>query len=76
MTQPSPKQRTAEEIRESIAAQRHELASSVVELSAGVQLATNWRRQVARHPKEIGGAAIAVGFILGGGLVALGGLLG
>lgn len=73
---PQPAQRTPEEIRASIEAQRNELASSVVELTAGVQLATNWRRQVARHPKEIGGAALAVGFILGGGLVALGGLLG
>lgn len=73
---PQPTQRTPEEIRKSIEAQRTELASSVVELTAGVQLATNWRRQVARHPKEIAGAAAAVGFILGGGLVALGGLLG
>lgn len=75
MTQPSAK-RTPEEIRASIEAQRVELASSVTELTAGVNLATDWRRQVARHPKEIGGAALAAGFILGGGLVALGGLLG
>lgn len=75
-TQRPPQSRTPEEIRASIESHRNELASSVVELSAGVQLATNWRRQVARHPKEFAGAAAAVGFLLGGGLVALGGLLG
>ena len=68
-------QRTPEEIRASIEAHRLELSHSVTELTAGVQLATNWRRHVRRHPREFAGAAAAAGFLLGGGIVALGGLL-
>ncbi len=70
-----PQGRTPEEIRASIEAHRNDLASSVTELTVGVQQVTDWRRQVRRHPMEIAGAAAAAGFILGGGIVALGGLL-
>lgn len=67
--------RTPEQIRASIEAHRTDLARNVTELTVGVNQVTDWRRQVRRHPKEIAGAAAAVGFLLGGGIVALGGLL-
>lgn len=73
---PQQQARTAEEIRASIESHRNELAKSVTELTVGVQQVTDWRRQVRRHPKEFAGAAAAIGFVLGGGIVALGGLLG
>lgn len=70
----STKKRTPEEIRASIEAHRHELVNAVGELTVGVQEATNWRRQVARRPMPFAGAAAAAGFLLAGGVVALGGI--
>lgn len=69
-------QRTPEEIRASIERNRQELSRAVGELSTGVSQATDWRLQVRRRPKEIAGAAVGAGFLLGGGIVALGGILG
>lgn len=74
MTSPQ-RTRTPDEIRASIEEHRSQLVRSVTELTVGVQQATNWRRQVGRRPKEFAGAAAAAGFLLGGGIVALGGLL-
>ena len=72
----SPKQRTPEEIRASIEAQRNELTKAVGDLTVATQQATDWRRQVSRKPVPFAGAAVAAGFLLGGGLAALGDLLG
>lgn len=69
-------QRTPEEIRSSIESHRNELTRAVADLSVATQQATDVRRQIARKPLPFAGAAMAAGFILGGGLVALGGLLG
>ena len=69
------RERTPEEIRASIEQNRQELTKAVVDLSTGVTQATDWRRQVGRRPQEFAGAAAAAGFLLGGGIVALGGLL-
>lgn len=71
----SAKQRTPEEIRASIDAHRNDLISAVTELTVGVEQATDWRLQVARRPVPVAGAAAAAGFLLAGGVVALGGLL-
>lgn len=68
-------QRTPEEIRASIESHRNELARAVTDLSVATTNATDWRRQVRRRPRELAGVAAAAGFLLGGGLVALGGLL-
>lgn len=68
-------QRTPEQIRASIEAHRTDLARSVGELTVGVSQATDWRRHVRRRPTQFAGAAAAAGFLLGGGIVALGGLL-
>lgn len=69
-------QRTPEEIRASIETHRNDLTRAVGELTTATQQATDWRRQVARNPMPIAGTAAAAGFILGGGLIALGSLLG
>jgi hypothetical protein len=71
----SSRNRTPEEIIASIEENRRALTNSVVELQTGFQQATDWRRQVRRRPREFAGAAAAAGFLLGGGIVALGGLL-
>ena len=73
---PQPKSRTPEEIRASIESQRGELTRAIGDLTVAANQATDWRRQVRRKPMPFAGAAVAAGFILGGGLVALGGLLG
>lgn len=66
--------RSPQEIRASIEANRVELGRAVDQLRAEVTVATDWRRQVQEHRKQVLiGAAIA-GFVLGGGLAALGGL--
>jgi hypothetical protein len=75
MTRPTAS-RTPEEIRAAIETHRNELTRAVGELSVAAHQVTDWRRQVRRNPKPFAGAAAAAGFILGGGLVALGSLLG
>ncbi len=67
--------RTAEEIRQSIEANRAELGIAVSRLRGEVTRATDWRGQLERHKKEaLIGAAVA-GFVLGGGIAAMTGLL-
>ena len=67
--------RSAEEIRQSIEANRAELGMAVERLRGEVTRATDWRGQLERHRKQaIIGAAVA-GFVLGGGVAAMSGLL-
>ena len=62
--------RSSEQIRRDIEAQREELGQSVEKLRNRVGELTDWRRQVREHRRElIAGAAIA-GFVIGG-IVAL-----
>jgi hypothetical protein len=62
--------RSSEQIRRDIEAQREELGQSVETLRKRVGELTDWRRQVREHRRElIAGAAIA-GFVIGG-IVAL-----
>jgi hypothetical protein len=68
--------RPPEEIRASIEANRQELVRSVDRLRAEVTLATDWRRHVRRHQREVVVGAVLAGFVVGGGLAALRGLLG
>jgi hypothetical protein len=57
-------QRSPEEIRNSIAANREELALSVQNLRGEVQRVTDWRAHVERHRSEIQLGAAAVGLVL------------
>jgi hypothetical protein len=67
--------RTPEEIRGSIERNRQELGTSVERLRTEVARATDWRSQLRRNePKVLIGAA-AAGFVLGGGIAALGGIV-
>ncbi len=66
--------RSPQEIRSSIEANRLELGRAIGQLRSEVAVATDWRRQVEEHKRQVLiGAAIA-GFVIGGGLAALGGL--
>jgi hypothetical protein len=66
--------RSAEEIRQSIERNRQELAVSLTTLRSEVAEATDWRKQIAAHQQQaLIGAGIA-GFVLAGGIAAIGGL--
>jgi hypothetical protein len=66
--------RTPEEIRASIEANRMELATSLTRLRGEVAVITDWRRQIAEHRKQVLIGAGVAGFVLGGGIAAVGGL--
>jgi hypothetical protein len=67
--------RTPEEIRRSIESNRAELALSLGRLRGEVAEVTDWRKQIARHRKEVVIGAAVAGFVIGGGIAAVGGLL-
>jgi hypothetical protein len=67
--------RTPAEIRQSIEANRAELGLAVERLRGEVVKATDWRAHLERHRKEaLIGAAVA-GFVIGGGVAAMTGML-
>ena len=67
--------RSAGEIRRSIEANRAELGLAVERLRGEVAVATDWRGQFERHRKEVLIGAAVAGFVLGGGIAAMTGLL-
>ena len=67
--------RTPEEIRRSIEANRAELGMAVEKLRAEVAVVTDWRGQLRANQKNVLIGAAVAGFVLGGGIAALGGLL-
>ena len=69
-------QRSPEEIRASIESNRHELVQSVDKLRAEVAVVTDWRRHLRRHKREVIIGAAVAGFVIGGGIAAMGGLFG
>ena len=70
-----PAARSPEEIRRSIEANRAELGMAVEKLRAEVAVVTDWRSQVQANQKNILIGAAVAGFVLGGGIAAVGGLL-
>ncbi len=68
--------RSPHEIRESIEANRADLALAVDRLRGEVQKATDFRRQFELHKREVLIGAAVAGFVIGGGLAAVGGLFG
>ncbi len=66
--------RTPEEIRQSIERNRQELGVAVEQLRGEVVKLTDWRGQLRRHEREVLIGAGVAGFVLGGGLAALGAL--
>ena len=70
-----PPTRSPEEIRRSIETNRAELALSLSRLRGEVAEVADWRKQIARHRKEVVIGAAVAGFVIGGGIAAVGGLL-
>jgi hypothetical protein len=58
-------QRSTEQIRESIEANRRELAVSVENLRGEVTRITDWRAHVERHRPEIMAGAAVLGLVMG-----------
>jgi hypothetical protein len=67
--------RSPEEIRQSIEANRAELGLAVERLRREVTKAKDWRGHFERHKKEVLIGAAVTGFVLGGGIAAMTGLL-
>jgi hypothetical protein len=68
--------RSPEEIRRSIEANRAELGVAVDRLRAEMTEVTDWRRQLRKHRKKVLIGAAVAGFVIGGGIAALTGLVG
>ena len=67
--------RSPEEIRRSIEANRAELGVAVDRLRAEVTELTDWRKQINKRRKQLLIGVAVAGFVLGGGIAALGGLV-
>jgi len=67
-------ERSAAEIRASVEANRAQLGLSLERLRGEVAELTDWRRHLVRHRTEVLIGAAVAGFVIGGGLAALGGL--
>ena len=67
--------RSPQEIRRSIEANRAELGMAVEKLRAEVAVVTDWRGQLRANQKNVLIGAAVAGFVLGGGIAAVGGLL-
>jgi hypothetical protein len=67
--------RSPEEIRRSIEANRVELGMAVEQLRGEIVKATDWRGQLRAHKREVVIGAAVAGFVLGGGIAAMTGLL-
>jgi dienelactone hydrolase len=66
--------RSPEEIRASIEQNRQELGTSIAKLRQEVVRVTDWRSQLRQRQPQAMIAAGVTGFVLGGGIAALGAL--
>lgn len=66
--------RSPQEIRASIEENRLELARSLETLRTEVRAATDWRSYLVHYRRELLVGAAVTGFVLGGGIAAVGGL--
>lgn len=66
--------RTPDQIRASIEQNRQELGLSLEKLRQEVTVLTDWRGQIRSHQREFMIGAGVAGFVLGGGIAALGAL--
>lgn len=67
--------RTPDEIRRSIEANRAEFGLAVERVRSEVAVMTDWRRQFEEHKKEVLIGVAVAGFVLGGGIAGITGLL-
>jgi hypothetical protein len=68
--------RSPAEIRASIESNRAQLAVAVERLRGDVAELTDWRTQIRRHRKQVLIGAAVAGFVIGGGIAAVTGILG
>lgn len=66
--------RSPEEIRASIEENRQELGTSLEKLRGEVVRITDWRASLRRHRTQVMVGAVVAGFVLGGGIAAVGSL--
>ncbi len=66
--------RSPQEIRQSIEANRADLGIALERLRAEVTEATDWRKKVLANRQQVLIGAAVAGFVLGGGIAAIGGL--
>lgn len=66
--------RSPEQIRASIEANRADLALAVETLKTEIVVATDWRRQLNAHKREVLIGAAVAGFVIGGGIAGLTGM--
>ncbi|MGI8715437.1 MAG: DUF3618 domain-containing protein [Solirubrobacteraceae bacterium] len=66
--------RSPEEIRASIDSNRRELGTAVEQLRVEVVKLTDWRGQLRRYEPQVLIGAAAAGFVIGGGIAAIGAL--
>jgi hypothetical protein len=66
--------RSPEEIRNSIERNREELGTAVQQLRVEVVRLTDWRGQLRRYEPQVLIGAAAAGFVIGGGIAAIGAL--
>ena len=67
-------ERSSADIRASIEETRRELSYSVNDLQAKVKEMTNWRAKLAENQQTAIIVAGVAGFVIGGGIAAIGGL--
>jgi hypothetical protein len=67
--------RTPEQIRASIEQNRMELGTSIEVLRREVTALADWRQQLRDHRSEALIAAAVAGFVIGGGIAGIGGVL-
>jgi len=67
--------RTPQEIRASIEQNRVELGSSLERLRVEVVRLTDWRGQLRQHQQQAAIAAGVAGFVLGGGIAGVTGIV-
>ena len=67
--------RTPDEIRSSVEATREELRTSLNQLQVKVGYLTDWRTQIVNHRTPVLVGAGVAGFVLGGGIAGVIGLL-
>ena len=70
----SARQRSPEEIRASIEANRQELGAAIERLQGEVREVTNWRARYAERQQQVLTGAAGAGFLLAGGIAAFTGL--
>ena len=68
-------QRSPEQIRADIEVHRRELGEAVGRLRAEVARATDWRSQIVQHQQQVLIGAAVAGFLIGGGIAGVTGLM-